>query len=72
MGSLSNTHEKSGDYYRRGLTVCIKILYNLREVLLGFLVEVRDGNAGSKDCIVGVFGGEIRSCFSCQVLDMDH
>ena len=55
---------------QKKLTEFIEILYNLREVFLGFLMQVRDSNSGSKDCIVRMFGGKICRCFSCQVLDI--
>ena len=34
------------------ITIFIKILDNLREILFGFLVEVRNRNASSKDSVV--------------------
>ena len=55
---------------QKRLTVLIEIPYNLREVFLGLLMKIRYSDTSSKDCIVGVFGGKIRGCLSCQVLDI--
>jgi len=69
LGFTAETHmRRQSQPLQKRPTVFIEILYDLREVFLGFLVQVRDGNPGSKDCIVGMFGGEIRGCLSCQVL----
>lgn len=52
------------------LVIFVKILDNLRKVLFGFLVEIWNCNAGSKDGIVWMLCCQICCRFSRQVLDI--
>ena len=58
----------------RGVLVClridpvVKIGHHSRERLLGLLVQVGDGDTGSKDSIVRVLGGQVRSGLGGEVL----
>lgn len=40
-------------------TVIIQVLDDLREVLFGFFVQIGYGDAGSKDCVIGVLRREV-------------
>jgi hypothetical protein len=47
-----------------GVDVIVEVLHNGRELLLGLLVEVGDGNAGSQESIIWMLGGQVGSSLS--------
>jgi hypothetical protein len=49
----------------------VEIADDLREHLLGLLVQVADGNTRSEDGIVGVRDGHVRSRLCGQVVELD-
>jgi hypothetical protein len=51
--------------------VVVQVLYNLRERLFGFLVQVRDGNACGEDRIVGVLGRQVGGSLRGEVVKLD-
>lgn len=49
-------------------TIVIEIAHDLREALLGLLVQVGDSDPGGKDGIVGMFGCKVCGGLRCEVL----
>lgn len=49
-------------------TIVVQIFDYLREVLLGLLVQIGDGNAGCKHSIIRMFCRKIRSSLRSKVL----
>lgn len=43
-------------------------MHDGRENLLGLLVKVGNGDSGSKNSIIWVFGGKVSGSFSCEIL----
>lgn len=54
-----------------GVDPFVQIVHDGREGLLGLLVQVGDGDSGSEDSVVWVFGGEVRGGLGCQVVQLD-
>lgn len=54
------------------MDVGIEVLDDGREDLLGLLVEVRDGDAGSEGGIIRVVGGQVGGGLGSQVVELDR
>ena len=52
------------------LTILVQVLDDSREVLLGPLVKVGDGDTRGKDGVVRVLRGEVRGSFSGKILSV--
>ncbi len=50
------------------LTIFIQVLDHGGKVLLRLLVEIRNSDTSSEDGVIGMFGGEVRSGLSGEVL----
>ena len=50
------------------LTVLVEVLDDSREIFLGLFMQVRDGDMGGENGIVGVSSGEVGSGLSSEVL----
>jgi hypothetical protein len=53
---------------QKALTVLVEVLDDSREIFLGLLMQVRDGDTGGENGIVWVSSGEVGSCLSGKML----
>lgn len=52
-----------------GVDPLVEIIDDCGKGLLGLLVQVRDGDSGSEDSVIGVFGRQVGSSLGREVLE---